>query len=151
LVKKGRAAPAGGALLDWSGCIVRRKILVIEDESSIRNVICALLGTLKCDGDVAYSGQQALAMLSRQSFDAVLLDLRASDPPPNQIVQQICQLQPSLMGRILFITGEVSDRQTLELIEQNALTCIRRGSLMRELWDRLRVLLGPAPSAHSTR
>jgi DNA-binding response OmpR family regulator len=129
---------------------MRRKILVIEDESSIRNVICTLIDAMKCDGDVADTKEQALAMVSRESFDAVLLDLRASDSEPGEIARQICQLQPSLVGRILFITGEVSDRRTLELIEKNALTCIPRGSLMQELWDRLRVLLGPAQPARPT-
>jgi DNA-binding response OmpR family regulator len=128
---------------------VRRKVLVIEDEPSIRNVVYGLLNALQCDGDVAHSGQQALSMLNRESFDAVLLDLRISDSPPDQVVRRISEIKPSLMGRIL-ITGEVSDRRTLELIEQNASKSIRKGNLAHDLWDRLRALLGPAQSPQST-
>ncbi len=130
---------------------MRRKILVVEDESSIRNLIYTLLGALRCEGDVAYSGQQALSIVARESFDAVLLDLRSFDLPAEQVVQEICQIRPSLVGRILFITGEVSDRRILDLIEQNCIKCVRRGHLMSDLWDRLRVLLGPAESAHTAR
>lgn len=130
---------------------MRRKILVVEDEPSIRNVIYLLLGALKCDGDVAYSGQQALSMLARESFDAVLLDLRSSDLPPEQVVHEMSEIRPSLVGRILVITGELSDRRTMDLIEQNCLSCVRRAHLVHDLWDRLRVLFGPAESAHTAR
>lgn len=128
---------------------MRRKVLVIEDESSIRNIIYVLLGALKCDGEVAYSGQQALGMISRESYDAVLLDLRAAEFPPDEVVSKIQQIRPSLMGRILFITGEVSNPETLEMIERNCVPCVRRGRLMADLWDRLRVLFGPTHSASS--
>lgn len=128
---------------------MRRKVLVIEDESSIRNTIYILLGALKCDGEVAYSGQQALGMISRESYDAVLLDLRAAEFPPDEVVSKIQQICPNLVGRILFITGEVSSPETLEMIERNCVPCVRRGHLMAELWDRLRVLFGPQQSASS--
>jgi DNA-binding response OmpR family regulator len=129
---------------------VRRKILVIEDESSIRKVIHILLDTLKCDGDVTCNGRQDLDTLRCENFDAVLLDLRAPESPPDQVVQQICEIRPKLMGRVLLITGEISDRRTLELIEQSGVTCIRKSNLAHELWDRLRVLLTPGQSPQST-
>jgi DNA-binding response OmpR family regulator len=130
---------------------VQRKILVVEDEASIRNLIYILLGALKWDGDVACSGRQALSMIARESFDAVLLDIRSSELPPDQVVREICEIRPSLVGRILFVTGEVSDPETMNLIERNCAASVRRGHLMHDLWDRLRVLLGPAEAAPITR
>ena len=129
---------------------MRRKVLVIEEESSIRNMIYMLLDALKCEGEVAYSGQQALAMIRRESFDAVLLDLRCSDFTPDQVVSKIHEIRPNLMGRILFITGEVSDAKTMEFIERSCVPCVRQGRLMNELWDRLRLLFGQNPQAAST-
>ncbi len=127
---------------------MRRKVLVIEDEPSIRNVVYLLLGALECDGEVAHSGRQALAMIRREAFDAVLLDLRASDAP--QVAHKICEVQPSLMGRILFITGHVSDPETIDLIEKNSTKCVRRARLMHDLWDRLSDLMGPARPARQS-
>lgn len=122
---------------------------MVEDESSIRNVIYVLLGALECESDVAYSGKQALAMLARESFDAVLLDLRSGSVSPTQFVSGIRQIQPRLMGRILFITGEVTDPEILEMVEQNCLPAVRHGRVIYELWDRLRLLFGQAESASS--
>lgn len=125
---------------------MRRKVLVVEEESSIRNLIYVLLGALECESDVACCGPQALAMVERENFDAVLLDLRSSSLAARQLVSGIQQIRPSLIGRVLYITGEVSDPGILDLIEQNCVTRVRRGQLLHDVWDRLRQLLAqPEP------
>ena len=126
-----------------------RKVLVVEDEPSIRNVLYVLLAALKCEGDVAYSGQQALAMIGRGSFDAVLLDLRCADPSAAEVLSKINEIRPNLVGRILFITGEVSDPGTLTMIERNCAPHVTQGRLIEDLWDRLRSIFGQAHSAHT--
>ena len=123
-----------------------RSVLIIEDEPSIRNVLYVLLAGLGCEGNVAHSAQEALAMIEKQSFDAVLLDLRCSEMPAKEVVSAIKELRPSLVGRVLVITGEVSDPQTLETIKKNRWSHIPRQRVMQELWERLRSLLGFSPS-----
>ncbi len=129
---------------------VRRKVLIIEDEPSIRNVLYVLLASFNFEGDVASSGKQALAMMNRESFDAVLLDLRCSNLAPEEVVAEIRQIHPSLVGRVLVITGEVADTQTMQLIERYCLPHVPRNRLMQELWTRLRALFGIAPSPNHT-
>jgi hypothetical protein len=51
-----------------------------------------------------------------------------------------------LVGRVLVITGEVSDPQTMEMIRKNCWLHIPRQRVMQELWERLRSLLGFPPS-----
>jgi len=124
----------------------RRKVLIIEDEPSIRNVLYVLLAGLGCEGEVAYSGQQALAMLSREKFDAVLLDLRCSNASPDEVVSQIKEIRPSMLGRVLVITGEVSDPRAMEIIEQHLLPQVPANRLMTDLWTQLRGLFNtPTP------
>jgi DNA-binding NtrC family response regulator len=123
-----------------------RSVLIIEDEPSIRNVLYVLLAGLGCEGNIAHNAQQALAMIEKQSFDAVLLDLRCSEIPAREMVSAIKELRPSLVGRVLVITGEVSDPQTMEMIKKNRWAHIPRQRVMQELWERLRSLLGFSPS-----
>ena len=123
---------------------------MIEDEPTIRNVLYVLLAGLDCESEIAHTGQQALAMVGRDSFDAVLLDLRSALVPPEEVVAQIKQLQPSLVGRVLVITGEVTDPKILEWIESQCLTKIPANNLMQELWGRLRAVLGLATSPDNT-
>jgi DNA-binding NtrC family response regulator len=126
--------------------IPRRRVLIIEDEPSIRNVIYVLLAGLDCDSEIAYSGKQALGMISRSSFDAVLLDLRSAESPPEEMVSQMKKLRPSLVGRVLVITGEVSDPKVMEWVEHHSMAHLPGNRLMQDLWGRLRAVLGLAPS-----
>jgi DNA-binding response OmpR family regulator len=120
----------------------QRRVLIIEDEPSIRNVLYVLLAGLGFEGDVSHSSAQALAMISRESFDAVLLDLRSSEIAAEKIVAQIREIRPSLVGRVLVITGEVADRETLELIERHTLPHVPCHRLFQDLRNRLRTVLG---------
>ncbi len=120
----------------------RRKVLIIEDEPGIRNVLFVLLAGLGFESDVAYTGRQALAMLSKEPFDAVLLDMRCRELPPEQVVSAIQEIRPSLVGRVLVITGEVTDPKTLELLERHSLPHIAETKVRDRLWDRLKPILG---------
>jgi DNA-binding response OmpR family regulator len=120
----------------------RRKVLIIEDEPSIRNVLYVLLAGLGCEGDVASDSRQALSMIRNDTFDAVLLDLVSSHLPPEQMVSAITQVRPSLVGRVLVITGEVTDPDTLAMLEKCAVPHVVRNRMTTDLWGRLCTLLG---------
>lgn len=129
----------------------RRKVLIVEDEPSIRNILYVLLAGIGCEGDVASGGRMALSMIRQESFDAVLLDLRCSHLPAEEMVAQIKELRPNLVGRVLVITGEVTDPRMLDMFERHCLPHVSANHIIEELWDRLRDLLGlsrsPADSA----
>jgi DNA-binding NtrC family response regulator len=127
-----------------------RNVLIIEDEPAIRNVLCVLLAGLGCEGDIAHNAHQALAMIEKRSFDAVLLDLRCSEMPAGEMASALTKLRPSLVGKVLVITGEVSDPQTMEMIKKNCWPHIPRQRVMQELWGRLRSLLGISKSSAQT-
>lgn len=123
-----------------------RKVLLIEGEPVAREAMRVLVKNLGCQGEVAADGQQALSMVSSEDFDAVLLDLRSSSLPPEEVVSGIHDIRPSLVGRVLVITGEVDDNATLELIERFFLLRIRQSRVLFDLVGRLRALLGIAPT-----
>jgi DNA-binding response OmpR family regulator len=109
----------------------RRKVLIIEDEPSIRNILYVLVAGLGYEGDAACDAQQALLMIRREQFDAVLLDLRSAQLP--QMVSAITELRPNLVGRVLVITGEVSDPGTLEMLERYAVPHVPRSRVTADL------------------
>ena len=111
----------------------RRKILIIEDEPSIRNVLYVLVAGLGYDGDTASNAHQALSMIRKDQFDAVLLDLRSSQLPPDEMVNAITELRPSLVGRVLVICGEVSSPSTIEMLERYAVPHVPRNRVTSDL------------------
>ena len=78
-----------------------RTVLIVEDEPSIRNVLCVLLAGLRCEGNVVPSAREALAIVEKRSFDAVLLDLRCSGMDETETVSALKNLRPSLVGKVL--------------------------------------------------
>ena len=125
-----------------SAGVAHRKVLIVEDQPSVRNVLYVLLAGLNCEGDIAHTSRQALASICQESFDAVLLDLRCCELPPEEVVSQIKELRPNLVGRVLVITGEVTNTETMQMIERHCLPYISRNRLPEELRGRLRTLLG---------
>ena len=119
-----------------------RKVLVVEGELSIRNALYILLGALGFEGDGARRIHQALSMLSHDGFDAILLDLRCSEVVAPQ-EDKIGEIRPSLLGRVLVITGEVADQQTLQSFERCVLLpTSRHGLRMAGIRNRLQLILG---------
>ncbi len=129
----------------------RRRVLIIEDEPSIRNVLYVLLAGLDCDSSVATNDRQALAMISRENYDAVLLDMRCSKVPADQVVSQIKEIRPSLLGRVLVITSEVSDSQTMEMIERQCVPYVPRNRMLKDMWAFLRPILGGSKAPETVR
>ncbi|HXH49945.1 MAG TPA: hypothetical protein VNM47_11430 [Terriglobia bacterium] len=128
-----------------------RKVLLIQKEPITRDVLRVLVNNLGCQGEVAVDGPQALAMVRSQDYDAVLLDLRSSALPPEEVVSGIHDIRPALVGRVLVITGEVDDPTTLELVERYFLLQIRQSRLSFDLAGRLRALLQIAPLSSETQ
>ena len=127
-----------------------RKVLIVESDSAISNLLCVLLGGLGCEGNVALGCQQALSMVSRESFDAVLLDLRCTNLPAEQVISRIEEIKPHLVGRVLVITGDTPDPKTIEFIERHCLPQVRENRLMPDVWGRLQALpVSRSPKAAS--
>jgi CheY-like chemotaxis protein len=118
-----------------------RRVLILEDELSIRIAFYVLLAGLRCEGDVIPKGPQALARTRREEFDAILLDLRCSNVNAEKAVPPIREIRPNMVGRVLVITGEVADAATLDKIERKCLQDVPRHRPQRYLLEHLRILL----------
>lgn len=117
-----------------------RKVLIIENEPDVRNVLFVLLAGVGCEGEVAHDIRNALTRISEESFDAVLLDLHCSEGSPEQVVSQIKEIRPSLVGRVLVITGDVTSPDVLDTIERQCLPQVRRRHLIKDMLTALRSL-----------
>lgn len=88
-------------------------------------------------------------MIGRESFDAVLLDLRCLNLSADEVVSRIKEVRPNLLGRVLVITGEVTDLKTMEMIERYCLAHVVSNRVMQDLWQVLRTILGLPCPAHT--
>jgi len=125
--------------------LTQRKVLILEEEPSVRNALLTLLASLGCKADVAYSGKQAIDIIRNEKFDAVLLDLRCPHAQAEEVVPKIQSLRPRLLANVLVITGDVADAKTLDLIERYFLLHVPGNRPVQEMAATLRVLLHLPP------
>ena len=117
-----------------------RKVLIIENQPDVRNALYVLLAGLGCEAEVAPGVRDALARIRMERFDAVMLDLRCCGESPEQAVSQIKEICPSLVGRLLVITGEVTSPRVLETLERQCLPKVRHRHLREDLVNILKSL-----------
>ena len=69
--------------------IIREKILVIEDEKSISRLICSVLRKQEYEVIQAWSGKEAMMLLSSACPDLVILDLGLPDMDGMEILREL--------------------------------------------------------------
>jgi two-component system NtrC family sensor kinase len=92
-------------------------ILVVDDEPAIRSAIVRYFGGLGHAVDAAGTGAEAHAMLESRRYDAVLLDLRMPDTSGDAIYRELVERDPTHASRVIFLTGDVQNDATQQLIE----------------------------------
>jgi len=133
----GDAIPWSPALRTSAATQPRRKILIVEDKPSITNILYVLLEVLNYQGEVAMGGGQALNMIARENYDAILLDLRYSNPFSEDMLAKIRELQPNLADCIIEVSGKSKDSDFLEQIVRPSIPRPSDIRLMEDVHRRL--------------
>ena len=83
----------------------RPRVLVVDDESIIAQLIADVLGGEGFEVDTAPHGLAALDRLANRTYDIVLSDLRMPELDGLGLFREIEQRYPDLLRRFVFITG----------------------------------------------
>jgi CheY-like chemotaxis protein len=86
---------------------VRPRVLVVDDELSVRTVVCDLLADLGCEGDEAGDGATAVALLQRGRYDLVVTDLRMPGMTGWDVVEAVRARVPTIP--VILISGFATD------------------------------------------
>src|SRR5262245_49250853 len=115
-----RAPPEGsiGTMTATSRPKPRERVLVVEDESYVRDSLCELLRSWGYDVDSEGTAEAALELLARAPVDLVLTDLRLPGPDGLQLVRRVRQSFPELPVIVLTGCGTVA----------SAVECLKAGA-----------------------
>ncbi|MCV0428023.1 MAG: PAS-domain containing protein [Roseibium sp.] len=86
--------------------IERKRVLVIDDDANVGELICDQLQDLGCQARLVTDARKALDQLSRQSFDAIVSDFKMPGMDGEAFYRTLQQRLPSYTGRIGFVTGD---------------------------------------------
>lgn len=92
----------------------RPRILVVDDEPSIREVLSKTLALAEYDVDVASDGQSGLERLRAAEYDLVITDLKMPGVDGLTLIREVRRSNPSMP--IIIVTGYSTESSAIEAI-----------------------------------
>ncbi len=86
-----------------------RKVLLVDDESDIRNLLTKFLRPVDCEVHGAASADEALAMLERETYRLVVLDIVMPGMSGVELVKKLRKHNWLARVPVLLISGNVVD------------------------------------------
>jgi DNA-binding NtrC family response regulator len=92
-----------------------RKILIVDDEEDLRDVLSARFEMEGCEVSTAENGRIALELLTTTRFDAVVSDVRMPDMSGLELLRRIRSLQPTPTAVMISGFADVDRAQVIAL------------------------------------
>jgi len=111
-------------------------LLVIEDEPGVLALLRAALERRGYCVAQAVSGVEGLRMLEAGEYAGVISDIRTPGGVSGADVQAwIRRHRPELERKLVFITGDVANNETLALLRHTGAPCIEKPFRVRQFLD----------------
>lgn len=111
----------------------QRRILLITEDPALRGLVSGFLVTMGC-ACAMVSTRDMDAIIERETFDAVLLDVCHSKVSFDQALQKINKSRPRLAERILLLRRSLTENQSIELMGPADLHPTSESIQMQQLW-----------------
>jgi signal transduction histidine kinase/CheY-like chemotaxis protein len=120
------------------------RILVVDDEPEMLNVLKQSLGRKGHHVECTSTGKRALQLLSKNKFDVLLLDMHLPEMDGKAIVLRLEAMDPPVSVRPIIVTGDSMSTDTAVFAENHRLPIV-----MKPIdFNRLDKLLQPNAAVH---
>jgi DNA-binding NtrC family response regulator len=99
---------------------------VIDDEAWILELAAELLRAEGHAVETAAGGQQAMALLAKRKFDAIVSDWKMPGLNGIRLYEYLQETDAATARRVLFMTGDVVSDTFQEFLRRNELTCLSK-------------------------
>jgi len=123
----------------------RARVLVVDDETQIAELMRAFLEGAGYEVATAESGAVALELMREARFDAVVSDLRMPDIDGAALWRAVRQHHPLLARRMLFVTGDTLSADASSFLNEARCPSLDKPFTKAELLRALQQVLAPAP------
>jgi len=118
-----------------------RRVLVIDDEETILNLVREHLAKCGYEVRVAVRGEAGLTELKRNRFDVAFCDWKMPGLSGRQVYEKLRTTNPRLCRRIVFITGDVINEPMRRFLETEKLPCLTKPFALPELRAAIQTVL----------
>jgi CheY-like chemotaxis protein len=123
----------------------RPPILLIEDEPSVMAYLQAALERGGYPVVGCQSGVEALQVLASGEFFGVISDMRTPGGVTGADVHAwLSQNRPELASRIVFITGDIANDETVETLRKTGAPCVEKPFRVQQLLPVVEQTMGKA-------
>lgn len=134
-----RGAPAAAVHDDADGgaapAVEPLRVLVVDDEETIRRVTSRLLHRRGHTVDQAADGEQALRMLDGPApgYDVIVSDLRMPGMGGGELLKRLRARNEGLERRVLFLTGDTASPDALLRLTEGSVPVLAKPGGLRDL------------------
>jgi CheY-like chemotaxis protein len=120
-------------------------VLLIEDEPAVMAYVQAALERSGYPVVCCESGVDALRLLEHGDFLGVVSDMRTPGGVDGaQVHRWIAQHRPDLVARIVFITGDIANEETVATLRQTGAPCVEKPFRVQQFIDVIAKTMGRA-------
>jgi len=120
-------------------------VLLIEDEPAVMSYVQAALERSGYPVVCCESGVDALGLLEQGSFLGVVSDMRTpGGVDGGQVHAWIAQHRPDLASRVVFITGDIANEETVATLRQTGAPCVEKPFRVQQFIDVIASTIGKA-------
>ena len=120
-------------------------VLLIEDEPGVMAYVRASLERSGYPVICAESGVEALAILESGEFLGVVSDMRTPGGVNGVDVHTwIARNRPELVSRIIFITGDIANEETVDTLRKTGAPCVEKPFRVRQFISVVEKTMGKA-------
>jgi signal transduction histidine kinase len=105
---------------------VGKRVLVIDDEDAILQMIREALTRNGYRVDIAHDGESALRRLGQYHYDLALCDWKMPGLNGQQLYERLEASNPEMSKRLIFITGDLVNKSTQEFLRERHKVCLSK-------------------------
>jgi len=88
------------------------RLLVVDDEVILVELLVEFLRTVGHKADEARNGQKALELATANDYDAIVTDLKMPGLDGQGLYERLCKIKPHMARRFIFSTGDLANPRT---------------------------------------
>jgi CheY-like chemotaxis protein/anti-sigma regulatory factor (Ser/Thr protein kinase) len=102
------------------------RVLVIDDEPGILDLLSDILVAQNHTVTTSADANDALEKIQSNEYDCIICDIRMPDVDGRELSQWVKEYDRDLYHRLVFITGDIFNRETDEFIRETGIPCLEK-------------------------
>jgi len=111
------------------------RVLIVDDEVEFANLLSERLQARGLTVDTVFSGEEALEIAEKKTFDAILLDLAMPGMNGIETLERLRAINPDL--QIILFTGNATVDVTLEAMKLGAVDLLEKPANLEKVLSKI--------------